>query len=274
VTVVQHPRPAYPIASVDRALRLLFLVAERSRVRLSEASEALGVAPSTAHRLLAMLVFHDLVRQEDRYAYVPGPALALIGQATVHETELRLLARPIIEQLSAATDETAHLAVLEGRMVRYLEGVESTRVLRIATRTGQLVPAHYVATGKALLAAMPWSQVERLLAGVRLETMTDTSVNSLEVLARQLERVRRLGYAVFRGESEVGAASIAMTVRDVAGRVVGAINVTAPALRMDRARQDSMLGELRKAVVSLERALRERAAGAASAAEPVAGGYK
>src|SRR5437763_16212817 len=69
-------RPAYPIASVDRALRLLLLVAQRSRLRLSEASEALGVAPSTAHRLLAMLVFHDLVRQEDRYAYVPGPALA------------------------------------------------------------------------------------------------------------------------------------------------------------------------------------------------------
>ena len=142
---VSRPRPAYPIASVDRAVRLLLLVHRRSRVRLSEASEALGVAPSTAHRLLAMLVFHDLVRQEDRHAYVPGPALATIARATISETDLRLLARPIVQRLASATDETVHLAVLEGRMVRYLDGVESTRALRMAARTGRTVPAHYVA---------------------------------------------------------------------------------------------------------------------------------
>src|SRR5262249_37604507 len=149
---VPRPRPTYPIASVDNALRLLLLVAQRSRLRLSEASEALGVAPSTAHRLLAMLVFHDLVRQEDRYSYVTGPARGGSARPTTGETDLRLLARPAIEQLAAATDETVHLALLEGRMVRYLDGVESTRALRMAARTGRTVPAHYVATGKALLA--------------------------------------------------------------------------------------------------------------------------
>jgi DNA-binding IclR family transcriptional regulator len=256
---VSRPRPTYPIASVDRALRLLLLVAQRSRVRLTEASEALGVAPSTAHRLLAMLVFHDLVRQEDRHAYVPGPALAAIARATISETDLRTLARPVIEQLAAATGETAHLAVLEGRMVRYLEGVESTRALRMGARTDRTVPAHYVATGKALLAAMPWGQVERMLAGVRLEAITDRSVTDLWVLERQLQRVRRSGYAVFRGESEEGAASVAMTVRDVSGRVVAAISVAAPAVRMPRTRQDSMLGDLRIAVARLEEALRDRA---------------
>jgi IclR family acetate operon transcriptional repressor len=257
---VPRPRPAYPIASVDRALRLLLLVAQRSRMRLTEASEALGVAPSTAHRLLAMLVFHDLVRQEDRHAYVPGPALTAIARATISEMDLRLLAGPIIGQLAAATGETAHLAVLEGRMVRYLEGVESTRALRMVARTGRTVPAHYVSTGKALLAAMPWSQVERMLAGVRLEAVTDRSVTDPGILVRQLQRVRRQGYAVFRGESEEGAASLAMTARDVAGRVVAAISVAAPAVRMDRHRQDSMLSELRIAVARLEEALRVRAA--------------
>ncbi len=104
---------------------------------------------------------------------------------------------------------------------------------------------------------MPWGQVERMLAGVRLEAMTDRSVTDLEVFARQLERVRRLGYAAFRGESEEGAASIAMTVRDATGRVVSALNVAAPAVRMDRARQDRMLVDLRNAAVRLEEALRE-----------------
>jgi len=258
---VSPPRPAYPIASVDRALRLLLLVQQRQRVRLSEVSEALGVAPSTAHRLLAMLVFHELVRQEDRHAYVPGPALSSIARATIGESDLRLLAGPIVRRLADATDETVHLTVLEGRMVRYLDGAESTRALRMAARTGRTVPAHYVASGKALLAALPWSQVERMLAGVRLEAMTERSVTDLDALARQLQRVRRLGHASFRGESEPGAASIAMTVRDAAGRVVAAINVAAPAIRLDRARQDVLLGELREAVASLEGALAARSAG-------------
>ncbi len=258
---MSRPRPAYPIASVDRALRLLVLVAERSRIRLSEASEALGVAPSTAHRLLAMLVFHDLVRQEDRHGYVPGPALAAVARATIQEADLRDLARPIIEDLAAAADETVHLSVLEGRMLRYLDAVESTCALRIAARTGRTVPAHYTAAGKALLAALPPSQVEHMVAGVELEARTDRSVTELTVLARQLGRVRRLGYAACRGESEVGVASIAMVVRDVAGRVVAAINVAGPVVRMDRARQDILLEELRSAVARLEGALRERATG-------------
>ena len=163
---VARSRPAYPIASVDRALRLLLLVAQRSRVRLSEASEALGVAPSTAHRLLAMLVFHDLVRQEDRHAYVPGPALATIARAVVQEADLRELARPILEDLAATADETVHLSALDGRMVRYLDAVESTRALRVTARTGRTVPAHYAAAGKALLAALTPNQVERMLAQV------------------------------------------------------------------------------------------------------------
>jgi DNA-binding IclR family transcriptional regulator len=83
---------------------------------------------------------------------------------------------------------------------------------------------------------------------VRLEAGTDRSVTDLRALARQLQRVRRLGYAAFRGESEVGAASVAMPVRDVAGRVVAALNIAVPAIRLDRARQDALVDELRSKV--------------------------
>ena len=261
--VAVRPRPAYPIASVDRALRLQILVAQRSRMRLSEASRALGVAPSTAHRLFAMLVFHDLVRQEDRYTYVPGPALAAIARAVVQEADLRELAGPVVADLAAAADETVHVSVLDGRMVRYLAAAESTRVLRVASRAGLTVPAHYTAAGKALLASLAPNQVERLLGGVELEARTDRSVTDITVLARQLGRARRLGYAACQGESEEGVASIAMPVRDGAGRVRAAINIAAPAVRMDRARQDALLNELRNAVARLEEALRDRAKSAA-----------
>jgi hypothetical protein len=149
-------RPAYPIASVDKALRLLMLFREQTRVRLSEASEHLGVAHSTAHRLLAMLAYHGFVRQErDSRAYVAGPALVEIGLAAIRQMDIRLHARPVLEDLAASFAETAHLAVLEGASVRYLDAVESSRALRVAARTGATLPANCTASGKAMLAVLP-----------------------------------------------------------------------------------------------------------------------
>jgi IclR family pca regulon transcriptional regulator len=133
-------------------------------------------------------------------------------------------------------------------------------VLRVGARTGRTVPAHYTAAGKALLAALPARQVQRLLTGVELEAATPRSVTDPRLLARQLARIRRLGYAACQGESEDDVASIAVTVRDEAGRAVAAINVAGPVGRMDAARQGVLLDEVRRAAARLELAIRERSA--------------
>jgi len=160
----QTAKPAYPIASVDNALRLLMLFGKQTRVRLSEASEHLGVAHSTAHRLLTMLAYHGFVRQErDSRAYVAGPALVEIGLAAIRQMDIRLHARPVLEDLAARFAETAHLAVLEGATVRYLDAVESSRALRVAARNGAALPANCTTSGKAMLATLPEPEVAGLL---------------------------------------------------------------------------------------------------------------
>src|SRR6516225_9220993 len=109
------------------------LLRSQPRVRLSEASEHLGVALSTAHRLMAMLAYRGFVRQApDSRAYLAGPALVEIGLAAVRQLDIRRQARPVLEGLAAALGETVHLAALEGRNVRYLDAVESSRALRVA----------------------------------------------------------------------------------------------------------------------------------------------
>ena len=159
-------RLAYPIASVDNALRLLMLFRGQPRVRLSEASEYLGVAHSTAHRLMAMLAYHGFVRQEpDSRAYAAGPALVEIGLAAVRELDIRRHARAALEHLAASLGETVHLAVLEGSNVRYLDAVESSRALRVASRTGSVLAANCTASGKALLAELPDAEVSAIFAG-------------------------------------------------------------------------------------------------------------
>ena len=129
--------PAYPIASVNNALLLLLLFREQPRVRLTDACKYLGVAHSTAHRLLAMLAHHGFVQQEPvTRAYIAGPALVEVGLAVVGSLNVREQARPMMEELAAETGETVHLGVLEGDQVRYVDAVESERALRVVARTG------------------------------------------------------------------------------------------------------------------------------------------
>ena len=214
------PPPAYPIASVDNALRLLMLFRDTPRVRLSEASEHLGVAHSTAHRLMAMLAYHGFVRQEPgSRAYVAGPALVEIGLAAVRELDIRLHARPVLESLAASLGETVHLAVLEGGNVRYLDAVESPRALRVASRTGSALAANCTASGKAMLAELPDAEVSAIFAGQdTLSALTGRSITSCARLLAELREVRARGCAVNVEESEEGVASVAVAVRGPPGQ--------------------------------------------------------
>jgi DNA-binding IclR family transcriptional regulator len=227
-------RPAYPIASVDKALRLLMLFREQTRVRLSEASEHLGVAHSTAHRLLAMLAYHGFVRQErDSRAYVAGPALVEIGLAAIRQMDIRLHARPVLENLAASFAETAHLAVLEGATVRYLDAVESSRALRVAARTGATLPASCTASGKAMLAMLAESEVAAMFADDKLPALTQRSVTNLENLLTELRETRERGYALNTEESEDGVASVAVPILGRKDAPAAALVVSAPVTRLD-----------------------------------------
>lgn len=230
----ESAKPNYPIASVDNALRLILLFRNEPRLRLSDASSYLGVAHSTAHRLLAMLAFHGFIRQEAATkAYLPGPALVEVGLAVVGRMDIRGAARPVLEELAAATGETVHLAVLEGDQVRYLDCIESPHALRVADRTGQVLPAHGTSVGKALLAALPPAELDRLYpAGAPLPAQTVKTITDVAVLGRRLADVRRRGFATNNGESELGVAAVSAAVRDGSGQAVAALSVAAPVARM------------------------------------------
>lgn len=237
--------PAYPIASVNNALRLLLLFRQQPRVRLTEACKYLNVAHSTAHRLLAMLAYHGFVQQEEgSRAYVAGPALIEVGLAAVGTLDVRQQARPMMQQLALELQETVHLGVLEGAQVRYVDAVEGEQVLRVAPRTGTLVPAHCASLGKALLARMDEAQLDLLYpsSAEPFLARTDRSITTREQLDAGLAQVRDQGYAVNSGETEEDVGSVAVAFRDFAGRPA-AIAVAAPVSRLNQARV-AAIGEL------------------------------
>jgi IclR family transcriptional regulator, acetate operon repressor len=237
--------PAYPIASVNNALLLLLLFREQPRVRLTDACKYLGVAHSTAHRLLAMLAHHGFVQQEPvTRAYIAGPALVEVGLAVVGSLNVREQARPMMEELAAETGETVHLGVLEGNQVRYVDAVESERALRVVARTGTLVPAHCTSLGKALLSQLTDQQVAQLYptSAEPFAARTERSITTQAKLMKELSRARARGYAVNAGETEDDVGSVAVAFRDFAGRPA-AIAVAAPTSRLTTPRI-SHIGDL------------------------------
>lgn len=229
-----NDRPTYPIGSVDSALRLLLMVGERGRVRIAEASRELGVARSTAHRLMQMLQYYDLVRQDpESKAYTPGPGLIGMGLRVVRMLDVPGLARPHMEALADEVQETVVLMARQrGADVICLDSVESPRALRIASRTGMVVQAHASASGRALLATLPREELLELYPSARLPRPQPSSLSSRSELLAELESVRAAGYAVQRDESEAGVSAVAAPVRSGEGSASFVLTIMVPTSRL------------------------------------------
>ena len=226
--------PKYPIESVDNALRLLLVLRQTPLLSVQQASAELGVAPSTAHRILAMLQHRGFVEQDPgTRGYRMGPALTEVGLSALRELDIRRAARPHLERLVAELDETAHLTVLRGTSVLFIDGVESARILRAGERVGHSLPAHATASGNVMLAALPDETLLELYPYERLERVTKRTVTSRRTLLRRLAEVRERGYAVNDGETEDDVVAVAAAIHAGDGASRGAITVAGPATRFD-----------------------------------------
>lgn len=231
----EAPPPEGPATtSVDNALWLLQLIGERRALRVAEAADLLGVARSTAHRLLTALRRRGFVMQDrPNGAYRPGPALYEIGLAAVSRIDIRRVARPVLEQIREETQETASLAVLEGTTVRFLDCAESPRSVRVGNRTGVVRPAHASAVGKAILAGLTDEELDRRYPdGTLPGSATAAAMTDLADLRAELARIRVQGYSLNWEESAEGVCAVAVALRDTVGQPLAGLGVAAPSSRM------------------------------------------
>jgi DNA-binding IclR family transcriptional regulator len=244
--------PRYPIESVDNALRLLLMLRDRPAISVSEVSDDLSVARSTAHRLLAMLAYHGFVQQDPvTKAYAAGPVLAEISFAAFRDSDIRPRARPFIEELVREVGETVHLVTLNGTQVLFMDCVEGHRALRAGSRVGVRLPAHCTAGGKVLLAEFPDDQIRELYRAEKLEQLTARSVGTVTALLARIDETRRHGYALNDGESEEELRAVAVAIRDQLGRVRAAITLSAPGHRLPPDRLPGVVAAMRQTADSI-----------------------
>jgi IclR family transcriptional regulator, acetate operon repressor len=241
-------KPPYAIESVDNALRILQMLRDSGQARVSDVAAELGIARSTAHRLLAMLVYRDFAVQAEDRSYRPGPAVAAEPLRGEPAQRLRQLMRPHMEALCDEVAETINLVVRLGVQTRFLHTVESAQVLRVGDRQGAILPAWKTSGGKALLAELPDAQLTALLRGVNGRPPEGMTAAERRGVVNQLRLVREQGYAENIEESESGVCAIGVCVRDKAGDPVAALSVSAPSVRYTPDRSRAFLRELRTTV--------------------------
>lgn len=231
--------PVSPVASVDKALVLLDLLADAGPdgATLVELSQATGFSKPSAHRLLGALVFRGYAARyvtEKRYGL--GPNAIKLGMQFHRDENLPVLLRPVLDFLSRSTSELVHLGMLSGTQVLYLDKVDPDRAIRVWSRVGNLAPCARTGLGRALLAAegVQGADLETYVEAARAQTDLPSNAASelrIERLAEALEDARARGWAeeVEENEHGVSCVSVALTRPN---RAPVAISVTGPAERM------------------------------------------
>lgn len=218
------------VQSVERAFRLLELLAESGDQSLTDLSAAIDLPVPTTHRFLKTLVALGYVRQRADRRY--GLGLGLVRLADRVDTQFTPVAKPHLEVLAREIGESANLAVLEGDMVVYLAHVPSSRPMRMFTEVGHRAYTHSTGVGKAILSQLGDDQVQRILVRAGMPAATPHTITDQTQLRAELTKIRKRGYAVDAGEQEEGVSCYAVPVPDVP--IPLAVSVSGPSFRMTR----------------------------------------
>jgi DNA-binding IclR family transcriptional regulator len=233
---------SYTIESVENAVKVLLMLRTQRLVAVSDIARQLGIARSSAHRMLATLQAEGMVQQDPATRqYGAGPQLVELSMAVLGASDLRSQARPYLELLVDKVGETAHLLVLDGSEVVFLDGVEGRHAIRAALRTGDRAPAHAAAAGKLLLAGLDPNEIRALYPQTQLRGGTPNAVHSYRALERALSDVRRDGYAMNLQESEPGLNALSVPVKTSGGATRAALSIAGPTSRLTEAELHSHL---------------------------------
>jgi IclR family pca regulon transcriptional regulator len=229
------PSDSY-VQSFARGLEVLRSFGPQApRQTLSECAQRVGLTRAGARRILLTLQTLGYVVTDGRY-FSLTPRVLELGFAYLGAQPWRGLAQPILEALTETLGESSSAAVLDGADIVYVLRVPAKRIMSINLGVGTRLPAYCTSMGRVLLAALAEDErIERVQAWARtglLTARTERTITQADDLLDLLARVRRQGWAHVDQELEAGLQSMAVPLHDRAGRVIAALNVSAPTALM------------------------------------------
>jgi IclR family pca regulon transcriptional regulator len=214
------------VQSLDRGLAVIKAFGpDHSRLTLSDVARTTGLTRAAARRFLLTLVELGYVQSDGRH-FSLRPRVLELGYAYLSTLSLTDVASPHLERLVATLGESSSVSVLDGDDIVYVVRMPSKRIMNAVIAVGTRFPAYATSMGRVLLAALPPAELQRYLAGARLEPFTPHTVTDREALVAALDEVRSQGWALVDQELEEGLRSVAAPIADDRGRATAAINVS------------------------------------------------
>jgi DNA-binding IclR family transcriptional regulator len=249
------PSPSSPtsgIQVIDRAVALLDALASHEMgANLKVLGLDASLSPSTTFRILAALQAHGLAIKDDAGHYLLGPRLTRWAARVRVASDVREVARPVMERLRDALKETVNLTVRQGDEVVYVERATSSRMMRVEQVIGSRAPLHVTAVGKLMLGEEGRASVSDYARRTGLPAFTPNTLDSEAKLLADIEQSLARGYALDNEEAEPGVGCIGALIRDASGTAVAGLSVSAPRER----RQDAWIEQVAAAAAEISTVL-------------------
>lgn len=241
------------VKSADRLMTLLEHLSASPGSSFASIAHDLNLPVSSTHQLLSTAAMRGFVEFSDESrTYSLGPRLYELTRTSSENGSIVSVAKPIMDQLTATTEETVQLSVLDGMENVYLAITESPHPMKLVSSVGARLPAHATGLGKTLLATLDEDDLVRRVSGLELESFTDNTITDTDELLAEIELIRIRGYGEDREEYLVGLRCIAMPIKTPHKQDTCALSVSVPTPRFTAKLERKIHTQLRMAVSQIE----------------------
>ncbi len=232
-------------AGVHATLAVLDLLAAQPQLGLSDIARELGLAKSTLHRVLAVLVERGWAVRDTDGRFSLGIRALRLGSSSADLPIVKAF-RTVAAEFLTRHDETIALAVLDGSESLFLALEETSQPIRLVTHVGSKTPAFASASGRVVLASHPPAAVAALFGGRLLVTPTGRRLNGVAELQAILAEVRERGYAENHGETADGLYAASVPVVNGEGVTIAALTTCIPVSRLTPELQAQIVEDLKR----------------------------
>lgn len=242
------------VQSVERALDIIEVLAvEPEGLGVTEIAGRIHLHKSTVHRLISTLTARGYLEKTDAGNYKVG--IKLIGAVScyINSLELQTEARPYLAKITGALNLTAHLGVLDGNQVVYIEKMDVVSSIKLYSQIGLHVHAYCSSLGKCLLSNYSKEDLENRMANCSFIKFTAKTISSMEEFHEEMKKVRAQGWAMDDEESETGHRCIGAPIYDYRGDIIASISASGPTALLTRERIPQVVDYLKDAAAQLSR---------------------
>jgi DNA-binding IclR family transcriptional regulator len=234
------------IRSFAKGMNVLELLSDNEALTVTQVAKLMSINRASSHRFLSTLKELGYADKDDSSRYFLTSKVIALGMKVLDRFEIRKIARPFLQELSAKFNETINLGYFDGEEVLTIDKIDSTEILRMDAGIGGGEPAYCTSLGKAILAFLPDMQLQEYLQAVEITPFTPNTVVSKDKLMQELMQIKENGYSIDDEELSGGLRCVGAPLFNHRGQALYAISLSGPSIRMGSKRIEEMQRALKK----------------------------